>query len=412
MKTSKTIKMPAAAVGLVVAVLGISACGDFLEVSNPGLIEDEALNSASFAPALINGISADYSRALNPGIAQFASVMAYEITSGLSDQGEHVIGYLDTDIVDRQGTWDDWQRARWVASAGVLRLQESLGSAYSSSIYGAKANLYAGLANRLLGENACHAVIDGGSVQPRETFFSIGEAYFTEAATIAQAAGATDIYHAAVGGRASVRAWQGNWSGAVEDAKLVPAAFVFEALYSSGGVNLRMYAEQFTSRYLTMQGSLWVDVTDDPRVPWSVTHMHDSDGVAPPTRGGGWRTWPQLKLTTRDSDVPVVHGAEMLVLRAESALRSGDLAGMTSLLNEARASRWTMDPITQPATTADAWEVFKFERRATLWLEHRGFWDLARWHAEGKDSLLAGRAQCFPIGQKEIDSNPNLESLR
>lgn len=413
MKNFKTIRMRAATAGLVVAVFGTSACGKFLDVSNPGLIEDEALNGASFAPAIVAGISADYSRALDPGIAQFASVMAYEITSGLSDQGEHVIGYLDSDIVDRQGTWDVWQRSRWVASAGVVRLQESLGAAFGTSVYAAKANLYAGLANRLLGENACKAVLDGGSVQPREVFFSTGEGYFTEAIKIATAAGDSDVKHAALGGRASVRAWQGNWSGAVEDAKLVPGSFMFQAKYSAGGVNLRMYEEQFTSRYLTMQGSKWLDVTDDPRVPWSKTHLHDSDGVAPPTRGGGWRTWPQMKYMTRDSDVPVTHGAEMLVLRAEAALRDGDIAGMTSLLNESRAlPKWGMDPIAQPATTAEAWEVMKFERRATLWLEHRGFWDLARWNAEGKDTLLEGRAKCFPIGQKEIDSNPNLESLR
>ncbi len=420
MNTYKTTKMRVAAAGLVVAVFGMSGCGDFMEVTNAGLIEDEALNDPSFAGAVVAGMSADYSRALNPGLAQFATVMAFEMTGGTSDQGEHIIGYLDGNIVDRQTTWDGWQRARWVASAGVTRLGESL-TDYSSNKLAGQANLYAGLSNRLLGEMACHSVIDGGGANPREAHWPIAESYFTQAITIATAAGDDDTKHAALGGRASVRAWQGNWSGAEADAALVPGEFVWSALYSSSGVNLRMYDEQYTSRYITMQGNPggWNDHYDangdDPRVPWSKTKLHDDSGTPPPTRGGGWRTWPQTKYNERGSDVPQVHGAEMLVLRAESALRSGDIAGMTTLLNESRAlARWGggLAALAQPADEAAAWTLLKRERLATIWLEHRGFYDLSRWNAEGKDSSLAGRATCFPIGQKEIDSNPNLESLR
>ena len=411
MNISKAIKMRVAAAGLVVAVFGMSACGDLLDVDNPGLIEDEALDAPDFAGALVEGISADFSRALNPGLAQFASVLALEMTSGQSDQGEHVIGYLDSDIVDRQGTFSAWQRARWVASAGVVRLKETLGTGYDSSIHAARANLFAGFANRLLGEYACFAVIDGGAAQDRSVHFEIAEDYFTEAARIAVNAGDDDIRFAALGGRASVLAWQNNWGGAVTDAAAVPGEFVFEAQYSSTGVSNAIFSEQYVVHYLTMQGSLWVDVTDDPRMPWSKTLLHDAEGVAAPTTGGGWRAWPETKYLTRDSDVPVTHGAEMLVLRAEAALRAGDLAGMTDRLNDSRAlARWKglLDPLPVPASVDEAWEVFKFERLATIWLEHRALWDRARWFDEGRDDLLQGRARCFPISQKEIDSNPNL----
>ena len=414
MKTYKTTRMRAAAAGLVVAVFGASACGDLLEVTNAGLIEDASLDAPAFAGAIVEGISADFSRAMNPGLAQYASVMAFEMTGGTSDQGEHIIGYLDSDIVDRQTTWDVMQRARWVASAGVLRLKESLGSNYASSSHAARANVFAGFANRLLGENMCFAVIDGGAQQDRQVHFEIAETYFTEAMTVAAAAGDDDTRWAALGGRASVRAWQGNWSGAADDAAAVPGEFVWEALYSSAGVELRMYGEQYTSRYLTMQGNPggWADHgEDDPRVPWSSTKLLDDTGFPPPTRGGGWRTWPQTKYQERGSDVPVTHGAEMLVLRAEAALRAGDIAGMTSLLNDSRAlARWNglLDPLPVPASVDEAWEVFMRERLATIWLEHRGFWDRARFFDEGRDDSLQDRAKCFPIGQKEIDSNPNL----
>ena len=415
MKTSMTRRMRLAAAGMVVGVFGMSACGDLLEVTNAGLIEDEALDAPAFAGALVAGISADFSRAMNPGLAQYASVMAFEMTGGTSDQGEHIIGYLDSDIVDRQTTWDVMQRARWVASAGVVRLKESLGTSYESSSHAARANVFAGFSNRLMGEMFCVAVIDGGPIQDHSVHFEIAEAYFTEAARVAGNAGDDDTEWAALGGRASVRAWQGNWAGAVADAMLVPGEFVWEAQYSSAGVNLRMFGEQFTSRYLTMQGNPggWADVENDPRVPWSKTLLLDDTGFPPPTRGGGWRTWPQTKYLERGSDVPVTHGAEMLVLRAEAALRAGDIAGMTDRLNDSRAlERWNglLDPLPVPASVDEAWEVFMFERLATIWLEHRGFWDRARWFDEGRDDSLEGRAKCFPIGQKEVDSNPNIDA--
>jgi hypothetical protein len=208
-----------------------------------------------------------------------------------------------------------------------------------------------------------------------------------------------------------VRAWQGNWSGAVADASLVPASFVFLATFATAGVQNDFFSEQFTQRYLTLMASPWENVTNDPRMPWSKTAILEG-GVAAPTRGGGYRAWPQMKYTTRDSDIPITHGAEMLVLRAEAALRAKDITGMTSLLNQARASRWTMSPLTQPGSEAEAWTLLKFERTATVWLEHRGFWDRARWYAEGKDGWLEGKAKCYPIGRKEINSNPNLVEFR
>ena len=416
MNISKAIKMRVAAAGLVVAVFGMSACGDLLAVDNPGLIGDEALDQPGFAGALVAGMSADFSRAMNPGVSRYASVMAFEMTAGLSDQGEHVIGYLDPDIVDRQGSFEDAARSRWVSSAGVLRLKESLGTGYESSIHAARANLFAGFSNRLLGENFCRAVIDGGPAQDRSVHFQLGEAYFTEAERIAAAAGDDETRIAALGGRASVRAWQGDWAGAVADAKLVPGEFVWEAQFSSSGVSNAIFSEQYLLRYLTMQGSIWLDIPgfeegQDPRMPWSKDKLHDATGTAPPTRGGGWRTWPEIKYETRDSDVPVTHGAEMLVLRAEAALRAGDIAGMTDRLNDSRAlARWKglLDPLPVPASVDEAWEVFMIERLATIWLEYRAFWDRARWFDEGRDDSLQGRAKCTPIAQKELDSNPNL----
>ena len=85
---NKTTRMRAAAAGLVVAVLGTSACG-LLDVTNPGLIEDETLDDPAFAAALVAGMSADYARALNRGQSNAVPILGLELTSGRSNQAEY-----------------------------------------------------------------------------------------------------------------------------------------------------------------------------------------------------------------------------------------------------------------------------------------------------------------------------------
>ena len=98
------------------------------------------------------------------------------------------------------------------------------------------------------------------------------------------------------------------------------------------------------------------------------------------------------------------------MIRAEAELRGTNLSGMTTHLNAARA-HFDMDPLPVPASLAEAWVVMRFERGATTWLEARRLWDLARWKAEGgsvADPFAASRETCFPIGDDEARSNPNL----
>ncbi len=100
----------------------------------------------------------------------------------------------------------------------------------------------------------------------------------------------------------------------------------------------------------------------------------------------------------------------MLTLRAEAALRSGDLAGMTALLNEAR-DFVGMDPLAVPASVADAWPIMRFERSATVWLMGKRIYDLRRWKDEGgvvADPFAADRDTGWDISDEERRSNPNL----
>ena len=88
----------------------------------------------------------------------------------------------------------------------------------------------------MLGELTCNSVIDGGTSGDHKVHFQRAEAQFTEAIRIAGSlTGAIrdSLLRVASGGRASVRAWQGNWTAAVTDASVVPTAYVFVAPFST-----------------------------------------------------------------------------------------------------------------------------------------------------------------------------------
>ena len=400
-----------AAHGTAVAIaLLVAGCGDALTVENPGLIEDSALDDPAVIGAMVTGVSAEYSNMMNT-ITERIAEMSFELTDGGPTIGEHNIGVLNGEIVDPWYT--SMQRARWVAEAAAARIEKNLPAAqFANNVNAARANMFAGFTNRTLGENACNAVIDGGAAQARTVHFQRAETYFNKAIQIAQAAGTAgnDVYLASLGGRASVRAWQGNWNGAVADASLVPAAYVQRAFYSNTTANEQnaFFNPTFRQFYRTVANTPWLDLKD-PRTPYQP--ILDTRGVQLKTRDGRWPMFGQMKYPQLDSDIPITSGKEMLVLRAEAALRNKDIAGATTLINANRAAS-NMTPVTVPATEAAAWTLLKVERGATTWLEARRFWDLSRWNEQGVDTSLQNRARCMPIGKTEADTNPNLEEFR
>ncbi len=390
---------------LAATVLVATACE--MTVTNPGPIPDTALNSVLAVPAIVNGMSGDLSLALGPMTLR-TGLAAGELTAAgnFADEGFFYNGTFTG--LNANTDWAAAQRARWTAESGLERMKTVLGTGFETNAETPRAYLYAGFANRLLGENMCSAVIDGGAAQSDSVYFQRADSLFTRAYTLATAKTNTSVANAALAGRASIRAWLGNWSGAVADAALVPNAFVFNAIYGIGTSRENLYTadQTITRREVTVWGTYWAtQPKGDPRTPWDTVKT----GTAL-TKGQDGKTifFRQMKYTALGSFVPLVKGAEMLVLRAEFALRSGDIAGMTTLLNTARAQYTGLTPLTAPATTAAAWTMLQTERGAATWLEARRLWDMRRWYAEGTNTFLTGRNKCVPISDNEMAANANL----
>jgi hypothetical protein len=318
---------------------------------------------------------------------------------------------------DVNGMWGALHRSRWVAESGITRMKTVLGAGFDSNALAARANIYAGLSNRLLGESVCFAVIDGGASQDHKIHFSRAEQQFTEAIRIAGAlTGALrdSLLRVSYGGRASVRAWQGKWTDAVTDAALVPTAYIFVAFFSTNTTteNNDLAFETTTRSEYTIFSTQWAQVFKDPRVPWDT--VKTTSGALAVGQDGRTTFFRQRKYTTLASDIPMVKGTEMLLLRAEAALRASDVPGTMTLINQARAfvnTAATPLPPLAATTVAQAWPILQKERAAVTWLESRRFWDLRRWNTEPapiQNTYLNARDKCIPISQNEQQSNPNL----
>lgn len=390
--------------GALAGALALSAACD-LSVTNPGPVQDEQLNTPGAMPALVNGMSGDLSNAMGLYLIRGALASGELTHSGnFAAEGFFYRGVIRPEDVN--GDWSRMQTARWVAESGLERMKTVLGTGFEANAGTPRAYLYGGFANRFLGENVCSAVIDGGPLQSDSVYFQRADSLFTRALALAQAQKNTTLANAALGGRASVRAWLGNWTGAVADAQLVPTSFVFNAIFSlnTPRENLDLANQTINRREATVFGTVFAANNKDPRATWDT--VKTSAGKIQTGQDGKTPFFRQTKYKTLGDPVPLTKGTELLLLRAEAALRNNDAPGAVLLINQERAA-YSLAPIT--AATADAaWTILQSERGAVTWLEGRRLWDLRRWFAEGRNTFLANRDKCVPPSANEQASNPNL----
>jgi hypothetical protein len=395
---------------LILAIaLSASACSGMFDVEAPGRIADENLNDADAAPGIVTGMSYDLAGAMNAG-SDILSLASGELFHGGSYNWAEVPRGVITDE-DANTVWGSMMQARWVTEHGLERLQKSLkADEFAKSGLVARAYLLGGFANRLIGENACQTVIDGGAPQPNTVEFDRGIEKFTKAIEIGTAAGssASDVVTAAYAGRASLKAWKGDWAGAVADAAKVPTAFVYNAILMTEGLSNTLAYETHDRFEYTVFGTEFATRPNDTRAPWKIVYL--ANGKVATGANGSTPMYQQQKYEDHGSDIPLVKGTEMLALRAEAALRNNDISTAITLLNQARTAAG-MTSLAVPGSLAEAWDILHAERGAITWLENRRFWDERRWFADTGPAhfdFLKDRDKCIPISKNEKDANPNI----
>lgn len=402
MPTLSTGRRRAATLALAAGAALAAGC-DFT-VTNPGPILDEQLDVVTAVPSLVNGMGGDLSNAIGNYLTR-GSLAAFELTHSGNFAAERQFATGVIRAEDVNGDWARMQRARWVAENGLVRMKTVLGTAFETNPNTPRAYLYAGFANRFLGENVCETVIDGGPKVPHTEHFVRAESLFTRALALAGTNAA--LANAARAGRAQVRVNLGKWDDAVADAALVPASFRHNAVFSVNTTreNMDLAVQTINRREVTVFGTAWVS-SPDPRARYDT--VRTSSGGFQTGQDGRTRFFRQAKYLTIGDPVPLAKGTEMLLIRAEAALRANDVTAAVGFINQGRTAAAL--PALAITTAADAWTALIRERGAVLWLEGRRLYDLRRWLAEGRNTQLQGRSGCIPISLEEIGANPNLRT--
>jgi hypothetical protein len=406
--------------GLMTA-MALAGC----EVTNPGPVADEFLDLTEAHQALVNGSAANLSAAVGD-IALTGGLAAREVfPTGQQLTTATRAGRLIS--ADVSGQWTRAQQARWIAEDAIQRFT-ALGAGKVAAPVFTQAYVWAGYANRLLGENMCDAVFDGGPKEPYVKYLERAQAAFGSAITM----GTGDARTAAYAGRASVRASLKDWAGAVSDAQQVPLAFVYRVAADIADPVTRNEISYFNGNnpYRIFSGiETWFlpyfQDTGDPRVPFAFDARYPT-GVQNLPGYGQVAWWTTPKYSANNTPFRLASGREMVLIRAEALLNSGDWQGAMTLINSLRTttvSTKTGRPLDPWAATniTQAWTFLKRERSIELWLEGRRLGDMRRWKAAGTPGVLDWPdfeakssffrenppSECFPIPDSEINSNPN-----
>ena len=401
--------------GAVAFTVLLSGC-DLFDVVNPGPIIDEALNEEAAGKTVLIGVAADVEVSVDAmawlGGPASTDLDADATQPWLQDAGE---GRLT--VINAESSWNPMQLARWGAAAGIARLSETQSDAGTNQ-YLTAAYMWAGWANRILGDNACIAVFGGedkdgdgmtesGEVQDKDQHYVRALERFETALSRAQSGGHDSIAMASTAGMAQANLMLGNYSQAQSLAAQIPDDFMWAARRSSNTGREINSVYQFTHEG-TKQITVWGMYNDsigpdtDPRVPWRDMNQTSGGGVKPFYR--------QLKYTDRGDDFALAKGHEMRLIEAEVMLRMGDREGAIAKINYVR-ERVGVPPVSA-ATDDEAWLALDRERNFELWLEARRLKDNQRFSREGLSSwavaFMQGRHDCFPPSLAECSANENV----
>ncbi len=397
-------------------------------VTNPGPVQDEFLNESPTHAGLVNGAAREILIG-SMKIFYVTAIITREIfpggdTNSFSPRVQ--AGALPSAETDQ--FWNPIQQARFIAEDALRRFDEP-GVTVDPKVK-AQALLWAGYANKILGENFCQVVFDGGPAMPPTAALDKAEGFFTDAIA---AAADNEQLQAAYAGRAQVRIEKGDWPGAVSDAAQVSLDFQYGIdadpaevdtrnfiAWANFNQNYRQYTYHFTYYYD------YYPATGDPRVRWTTDPDFPVANASLPGFGNvPWSFDPDFPL---NSPVVLATGTEMMLYRAEELLINGQWQQAMALINQVHThfnSDFTGEPLA-PLTANSAEEagtVLKNERLVDEHLRGRRFMDLRRWNNRdatpgtyywpnwGELTPIFDEeptATCIPIPDSEREINHNL----
>jgi len=406
---------------------GVTACDSLLDVSLPGRIAEDRLADPAFANLMTRSVQNAYECALTE-YAGASGLFGTELwTASNNSSRDHFNNRIDSTVNSLgQGIGCTATSRQVFAASGAVYISLAMGrditrrfEAWTDAQLPNRASHlaystnYAAYSMTLLGEGYCRAVLEpnGPALNPPQVF-ETAEAWFTKALEYADAANDATARNLALLGRARVRLNRKNLDGAVADAQRIPAGFNHMAGRGGAERQNRIFAETWRTRDATVGPSFYnltVGGVPDTRVRVQNMNFRGVDGVTP--------AWFPLKHNSESSPVRMASWAEAQLIIAEARL------GQTAVdrINAVRASHGL--PAFVPANVADSEAMLDQvleERRREFFLEGRWLNDMIRHKGRAVTAFDEGLTHqnvtnyrplyCMLLPQREIDSNPNIES--
>jgi starch-binding outer membrane protein, SusD/RagB family len=395
-----------------------AACDKLLSVDNPASVPIEALENPALLPTVeaasiqqfqcafanfvgtVGVLSGEYwvsSNFVNSHPWEWRGVVQIKGTGGsCGGRNDTSLGFY-TPMQQAQFQLDDlFERASAFTDQEVPNRQRML----------AEARVYSGYAHTILGETMCEMALDGGPKMTSQEVWTVAETRFTDAITIATALGtaadAVSLRNMATAGRARARLDMGKLAEAAADARLVPAGFVRNAEFATGGAQSRenrIFNMTVTNRFVSVTPpyqTMTVNGQPDPRVRVQNMNVLGQDGATP--------FWRQLKYTAVNSPMPIASYAEAQLILAEA---STDQAEKLAALNRVRALS-SIAPLAGTVTD----DIIIEERRRQLFSEGHRYVDMLRKKlpfqtGTNRKGQTYSDLTCIPLPDVETLNNPN-----
>lgn len=416
------VAMAAAAIAVIAS---ITACNtdQLLNVQAPDRVPAETLDDPTQAGLIVNGAVADFECAY-ASYALATAIMSDELSDAqlgaaswpydrrdMANTPNGIYGNNSCNNEQNPGVYTPLSTARWDSDNALTKLQtwtdEEVGATRTALI--ATSALYAAFSYSALGMSMCQAAFDLGAPVDQQAMFALAEARFTTAIDAAsQVSGMDSVVNAAYVGRARVRLFQGNTAGAISDAELVPAGFVYEATYASdqGRRYNRIYAATTQFGLYTVapeSRGLTTDGVVDPRAASELKTTLPSDPHE--------AIWGIKKYTGDDTPIRIASYDEARLIIAEAKGGSDAVTEINDIRGDYGVPSYT--GATDPASIKD---LVAHERRVTLFAEGFRQYDIQRLQLPQVPAVgvsfskggFYGNTTCLPLPDVERFNNPNV----
>lgn len=414
-------------VATLAAGLSVTACdtSGLLDVQAPNSVPVDVYEDPAFATLMVNSVIGDFECAFGSFVVA-EGLLTDELHDASLNNGNWNMDRRDNAFTSGfygvnscttvTGVYTPLSTARGEADAAIERLKGWTSAQVPNiNTLTAQANLYAGFSYAALGMAMCQAAFDKGPLVNQLGIFALAEQRFTAAIAAAQAASLTNVLNAAYAGRARVRLYQHNATGAIADAQLVPSGFVFNAAMDA--TNARRFNHVYTP--ISTSGTLTVEPTAralatetgqvDPRSATIRLNTAPADGLN--------QIYIPVKYNAASLAAgqaipqPIARYAEAQLILAEA--QGGSNA--VTIINTMRAAA-SVNPYTGPTDAAAIKALIASERQRVLFVEGFRAYDIERLNlamvpAVGSPYLqggVYGGTVCFPLPDIEKNNNPNI----